>query len=99
MAHLCDYEGLFRPAGVNAPAACVRLTHPADSASPLLPVFYRTNLLPFAASGPTFGHLAALMALPWLAVTDTECAVLGRFFSRPSTWRNTADRAVRPNRS
>ena len=56
-------------------------THLANSASLLLPVSNLTNLLAFAASGLAFGHFAALMALPWLAVIGVEYAVFGRFFA------------------
>jgi arsenical pump membrane protein len=56
-------------------------THLANSASLLLPVSNLTNLLAFAACGLAFGHFAALMALPWLAVIGIEYAVFGRFFA------------------
>jgi arsenical pump membrane protein len=56
-------------------------THLANSASLLLPVSNLTNLLAFAASGLAFGHFAALMAVPWLAVIAVEYAVFGRFFA------------------
>ena len=56
-------------------------THLANSASLLLPVSNLTNLLAFAASGLAFGHFAALMAAPWLAVIGVEYAVFGRFFA------------------
>ena len=56
-------------------------THLANSASLLLPVSNLTNLLAFAATGLAFGHFAALMALPWLAVIGVEYAVFSRFFA------------------
>jgi arsenical pump membrane protein len=56
-------------------------THLANSASLLLPVSNLTNLLAFAASGLPFGHFAALMAVPWLAVIAVEYVVFGRFFA------------------
>ena len=56
-------------------------THLANSASLLLPVSNLTNLLAFAASGLAFGHFAALMALPWLAVIGLEYLVFSRFFA------------------
>jgi arsenical pump membrane protein len=60
--------------------------HLANSASLLLPVSNLTNLLAFAASGLAFGHFAALMALPWLAVIGVELigveyAVFRQFFA------------------
>lgn len=57
--------------------ACVHL---ANSASLLLPVSNLTNLLVFRASGISFAHFAALMALPWLVVLAVEGAVFTRFF-------------------
>ena len=70
-------------------------THLANSASLLLPVSNLTNLLAFAASGLTFGHFAALMAMPWLAAVGVEYAVFGRFFA---TDLNTGDLSGRPRR-
>ncbi len=70
-------------------------THLANSASLLLPVSNLTNLLAFAASGLTFGHFAALMAVPWLAAIGVEYAVFGRFFASDL---NTGDLNVRPRR-
>ncbi len=78
-------------------------THLANSASLLLPVSNLTNLLAFAASGLAFGHFAALMALPWLAVIGVEYAVFGRFFGSdlspgsagPRTQRDAGDGAAR----
>jgi len=75
-------------------------THLANSASLLLPVSNLTNLLAFAASGLAFGHFAALMAVPWLAVIGVEYAVFGRFFATdlnagPRRDRDERDRADR----
>src|SRR5262249_9750117 len=47
-------------------------THLANSASLLLPVSNLTNLLAFRASGLSFTHFAALMALPWLVAIAIE---------------------------
>jgi arsenical pump membrane protein len=77
-------------------------THLANSASLLLPVSNLTNLLAFAASGLAFGHFAALMALPWLAVIGVEYVVFGRFFGSdlspgsagPRTQRDAGDGAA-----
>ena len=60
-------------------------THLANSASLLLAVSNLTNLLAFHASGLTFVHFAALMALPWLAAIALEWVVLRRFFARELT--------------
>jgi len=70
-------------------------THLANSASLLLPVSNLTNLLAFAASGLAFGHFAALMAVPWLAVIGVEYVVFSRFFASDL---NTGDLNVRPRR-
>jgi arsenical pump membrane protein len=55
-------------------------THLANSASLLLPVSNLTNLLAFAASGVTFVHFAALMALPWVLVIGVEFVAFRWFF-------------------
>jgi arsenical pump membrane protein len=64
--------------------ACVHL---ANSASLLLPISNLTNLLAFYASGLSFIHFAALMALPTAAAIAVEWVVLSLFFrvelSRP----------------
>jgi arsenical pump membrane protein len=57
-------------------------THLANSASLLLPVSNLTNLLALAASGLTFIHFAALMALPWVVAIAVEFAVFRVFFRR-----------------
>ncbi|MEU1630695.1 SLC13 family permease [Streptomyces sp. NPDC020096] len=56
-------------------------THLSNTASLLLPVSNLTNLLAFAASGLSFTHFAALMALPWLVAIGTEYVVFRRFFA------------------
>ena len=55
-------------------------THLANSASLLLPVSNLTNLLAFTASGLSFSHFGALMALPWVTVVAVEYVVLRLFF-------------------
>jgi arsenical pump membrane protein len=57
--------------------ACVHL---ANSASLLLPISNLTNLLAFYASGLSFTHFAALMALPTAAAIAVEWVVLTLFF-------------------
>jgi arsenical pump membrane protein len=56
-------------------------SHLANSASLLLPVSNLTNLLALSASGLSFTHFAALMALPWLAAIGVEWLVLARVFA------------------
>jgi arsenical pump membrane protein len=55
--------------------------HLANSASLLLPISNLTNLLAFHASGLSFTHFAALMALPTAAAIAVEWLVLNRFFA------------------
>ncbi|SNT23397.1 SLC13 family permease [Rhodococcoides kyotonense] len=54
--------------------------HLSNSASTLLPVSNLTNLLAFGATGLTFVHFAALMALPWIVAVLIEFAVFWIFF-------------------
>jgi arsenical pump membrane protein len=56
--------------------------HLANSASLLLPVSNLTNLLAFRASGLSFAHFAAFMALPWLVAIAIEWGVISRVFRR-----------------
>jgi arsenical pump membrane protein len=58
--------------------ACVYLV---NSASLSLPISNLTNLLAFHASGLSFTHFAALMALPTVGAIAVEWAVLTRFFA------------------
>ena len=67
--------------GVRPKPHVFACTHLSNTASLLLPVSNLTNLLAFAASGLSFPHFAALMALPWLIAIGTEYAVFGRFFA------------------
>jgi arsenical pump membrane protein len=55
--------------------------HLANSASLLLPISNLTNLLAFHATGLSFTHFAALMALPTAAAIAIEWLVLNRFFA------------------
>jgi arsenical pump membrane protein len=55
-------------------------THLANSASLLLPVSNLTNLLAFRASGLSFAHFAALMALPWAVAIAVEWVAFRRVF-------------------
>ena len=59
--------------------ACTRL---ANTGSLLLPVSNLTNLLAFGGSGLSFGHFAALMALPWFVACAAEWLGLRAFFRR-----------------
>lgn len=56
--------------------------HLSNSASTLLPVSNLTNLLVFSATGLTFAHFAALMALPWIVAIVIEGAVFWMFFRK-----------------
>lgn len=54
--------------------------HLSNSASLLLPVSNLTNLLALSATGLSFTHFTALMALPWVAAIGVEYLVFRRFF-------------------
>ncbi|GCB57042.1 arsenic transporter [Rhodococcus erythropolis] len=54
--------------------------HLSNSASTLLPVSNLTNLIAFAATGLTFLHFTALMALPWVVTIAVEYLILRLFF-------------------
>lgn len=56
--------------------------HLSNSASTLLPVSNLTNLIAFSATGLTFVHFAAVMAVPWLVTVAIELAVFLVFFRR-----------------
>ncbi|MGC0364569.1 arsenical pump membrane protein [Rhodococcus sp. 27YEA15] len=54
--------------------------HLSNSASTLLPVSNLTNLIAFSATGLTFLHFTALMALPWLVTIGIEYLIFRLFF-------------------
>lgn len=54
--------------------------HLSNSASTLLPVSNLTNLIAFSATGLTFLHFTALMALPWLVTILIEYLIFRLFF-------------------
>ncbi len=56
--------------------------HLSNSASTLMPVSNLTNLIAFSATGLTFVHFTALMALPWLVTVVIELAIFLVFFRR-----------------
>jgi arsenical pump membrane protein len=68
-------------AGVRDRPHVYACAHLSNSASLLLPVSNLTNLLAFSASGLTFSHFAALMAVPWVAAVGTEYVVFRQFFA------------------
>jgi arsenical pump membrane protein len=74
--------------------------HLANSSSLLLPISNLTNLLAFRASGLSFTHFAALMALPTAAAIAVEWLVLNRFFAaelgRPHETGTASDAARLP---
>lgn len=69
--------------------------HLANSASLLLPVSNLTNLLSFHASGLSFLHFAALMALPTGGVVAVEWAAISRVFASDLR-RSPSPRATTP---
>ncbi len=72
--------------------------HLSNTASTLLPVSNLTNLLVFAATGLTFVHFAALMALPWIVSILIEFGVFWVFFGKDlqATERVLPDKVVSP---
>ncbi len=71
-------------------------THLANSASLLLPVSNLTNLLAFRASGLSFTHFAALMALPWVVAIAIEWVVFRRVFAGDLAARATPPKQTVP---
>ncbi|MCJ0978335.1 arsenic transporter [Rhodococcus sp. ARC_M12] len=67
--------GAARLLGMSARPHSYATAHLSNSASTLLPVSNLTNLLAFAATGLTFLHFTALMALPWIFAVVIELAV------------------------
>lgn len=65
--------------------------HLSNSASTLLPVSNLTNLLAFTATGLTFVHFAALMALPWIVSILIEFAVFWLYFRKDLVRTETVD--------
>jgi len=63
--------------------------HMANSASLLMPVSNLTNLLAFTATGLSFLHFTALMALPWLVAVLVEYVLLRRILAGGLTERQT----------
>ncbi|PTR32106.1 arsenite efflux membrane protein ArsB [Rhodococcus sp. OK519] len=56
--------------------------HLSNSASTLLPVSNLTNLIAFSATGLTFVHFTAVMALPWVVTIALEWMVFRIIFRR-----------------
>ncbi|MFB9904210.1 SLC13 family permease [Allokutzneria oryzae] len=67
--------------GIRSKPHVYACAHLANSASLLLPVSNLTNLLAVAATGISFLHFTALMALPSVIAVATEYLVFRRFFS------------------
>lgn len=65
--------------------------HLSNSASTLLPVSNLTNLIAFAATGLTFLHFTALMALPWVVTIAAEYLIFRLFFRSELVRDDSAD--------
>lgn len=65
--------------------------HLSNSASTLLPVSNLTNLIAFAATGLTFLHFTALMALPWIVTIAVEYLIFRLFFRSELVRDDSAD--------
>ncbi|MDI6629365.1 MAG: ArsB/NhaD family transporter [Rhodococcus sp. (in: high G+C Gram-positive bacteria)] len=74
--------GAARILGMSPRPHSYATAHLSNSASTLLPVSNLTNLLAFAATGLTFLHFTALMALPWILAVAIELAVFLIFFRK-----------------
>ncbi|MDV8054349.1 MULTISPECIES: SLC13 family permease [unclassified Rhodococcus (in: high G+C Gram-positive bacteria)] len=74
--------GAARILGMSPRPHSYATAHLSNSASTLLPVSNLTNLLAFAATGLTFLHFTALMALPWIFAVAIELAVFLIFFRK-----------------
>ncbi|MFE5875290.1 SLC13 family permease [Rhodococcus sp. NPDC056506] len=74
--------------------------HLSNSASTLLPVSNLTNLIAFAATGLTFLHFTALMALPWVVTIAVEYLIFRLFFrselDRPEKTEPPASKSSSP---
>ncbi|KQU57272.1 transporter [Rhodococcus sp. Leaf278] len=77
--------GAARILGMSPRPHSYATAHLSNSASTLLPVSNLTNLLAFAATGLTFLHFTALMALPWIFAVAIELAVFLIFFRKDLT--------------
>ncbi|MFC9518815.1 SLC13 family permease [Nocardiaceae bacterium NPDC056970] len=69
-----------RSLGLSARPHAYATAHLSNSASTLLPVSNLTNLIAFTATGLTFVHFTAVMALPWVVTIALEWAVFRIFF-------------------
>ncbi|WP_072802358.1 SLC13 family permease [Rhodococcoides yunnanense] len=74
--------GAARALRMSARPHSYATAHLSNTASTLLPVSNLTNLLAFTATGLTFVHFAALMALPWIVSILIELAVIWVFFRK-----------------
>ncbi len=70
--------------------------HLSNSASTLLPVSNLTNLIAFAATGLTFLHFTALMALPWVVTIAVEYLIFRLFFRSELARGDSAEPPVAP---
>ncbi|MEU2006451.1 SLC13 family permease [Rhodococcus sp. NPDC019627] len=68
--------------------------HLSNTASTLLPVSNLTNLIAFSATGLTFLHFTAVMALPWIVSVCVELALFRVFFRRELLARRGAEPAA-----
>ena len=84
--------GAARILGMSPRPHSYATAHLSNSASTLLPVSNLTNLLAFAATGLTFLHFTALMALPWIFAVAVELAVFLVFFRKDLTHTATTDK-------
>lgn len=84
--------GAARMKGMSPRPHSYAAAHLSNSASTLLPVSNLTNLLAFAATGLTFLHFTALMALPWVFAVVIELVVFSIFFRKDLARTETSPR-------
>lgn len=85
-----------RSLGLPARPHAYATAHLSNSASTLLPVSNLTNLIAFSATGLTFVHFTAVMALPWVVTIALEWAVFRIFFRSDLATPNAADTPTPP---
>ncbi|MDI9914309.1 SLC13 family permease [Rhodococcus sp. IEGM 1379] len=72
--------GAARAVGASPRPHSYAAAHLSNSASTLLPISNLTNLIAFSATGLTFLHFTALMALPWVVTIVMEYLIFRLFF-------------------
>ncbi|WP_420881521.1 SLC13 family permease [Rhodococcus sp. (in: high G+C Gram-positive bacteria)] len=85
-----------RTLGLPARPHAYATAHLSNSASTLLPVSNLTNLIAFSATGLTFVHFSAVMALPWVVTIALEWVVFRIFFRRDLAAADASEESAAP---